>query len=67
MTDIDIDKWVEDTEEFSFAHLKELFVANKILGDDYDESLETLRSMRNKVVTEEEDEFNKNRVGFSRG
>lgn len=64
--DIDIDKWVEDTEEFSFAHLKELFVANKILGDDYDEALETLRSMRNKVVTEEEDEFNKSKVGFNK-
>jgi hypothetical protein len=63
--EIDIDKWVEDTDKFSFAHLKELFVATKILGDDYDEALATLRSMRQRVATDESEEFDRKSLGFS--
>jgi hypothetical protein len=37
---------VEDTEGFSIAHLKELFVANKVLGDPYPQALEVLRKMK---------------------
>jgi GTPase SAR1 family protein len=47
--DINIDKWVEDTKEFSIAHLKELFVAVVILGDNYKEALKTLRKMREDI------------------
>jgi len=43
---IDIDKWVKDTENFSIAHLKELVIAVIILGDDYDEAIATLKSMK---------------------
>jgi len=46
---IDIEKWIEDTDEFSIAHLKELFVAVVILGDEYDDALETLRKMKDEV------------------
>tara|TARA_Y100000034_G_scaffold117749_1_gene157600 strand:+ start:41268 stop:42311 length:1044 start_codon:yes stop_codon:yes gene_type:complete len=42
---IDIDKWVQDTRGFSVSHLKELFIAVVILGDDYDEAVETLQTM----------------------
>lgn len=42
---LDIDKWVKDTEGFSVSHLKELFIAVVILGDEYDDAVETLRSM----------------------
>ena len=31
---IDLEKWIEDTDGMSIAHLKELFVAVVILGDD---------------------------------
>ena len=62
--DIDVDKWVKDTEEFSFAHLKELFIATVILGNSYDESLKTLKSMKHRVVSDDSEEFEKNRVGF---
>jgi len=41
----DVDKWVENTEAMSIAHLKELFVSVCILGDPYDETIETLRTM----------------------
>ena len=46
---IDINKWVKDSDEFSIAHLKELFVAVVILGDDYAEALKTLANMKEDV------------------
>ena len=46
---IDIKKWVADSDEFSVAHLKELFVAVVILGDSYDQALKTLRNMKEEV------------------
>lgn len=61
---IDINRWVEDTEEFSIAHLKELFTAVVILGDEYDIAIETLRSMREKTIKSDDDEF-KPSMGFS--
>lgn len=53
---IDVDKWVEDTEEFSIAHLKELFTAVVILGDSYDEALENLKTMKEEHITSDNDE-----------
>jgi hypothetical protein len=46
---VPVEQWARDTEGFSFAHLKELFVAVNILGDSYDEALGTLRSMQEKI------------------
>lgn len=51
---IDIEKWVKDTDKFSIAHLKELFVAVVILGDDYAEAIETLESMK-EIISSEDD------------
>jgi hypothetical protein len=42
---IDIDQWVDDTDKFSIAHLKELFTAVVILGDEYKVALDILREM----------------------
>jgi hypothetical protein len=42
---IDARKWVRDTEGFSFAHLRELFIGVALLGDPYEEVVETLREM----------------------
>ncbi len=42
---IDIDKWVVDTKNFPISHLKELFIAVVILGDDYEKAVKTLKSM----------------------
>lgn len=49
---ISLDRWVEDTDGFSIAHLKELFVAVVILGDDYTQAIKTLSRMREKVSSE---------------
>jgi SpoVK/Ycf46/Vps4 family AAA+-type ATPase len=50
---INLDKWVNDTEEFSMAHLKELFVAVVILGDKYDEALTNLKGMKSQISSDE--------------
>jgi SpoVK/Ycf46/Vps4 family AAA+-type ATPase len=50
----DIDKWVEDTNEWSIAHLKELFVSVVILGKDYNESVEFLNGMKDNISADEE-------------
>lgn len=49
---IDIEKWVKDTENFSIAHLKELFVAVCILEDEYSEALKTLKEMSDKISSD---------------
>jgi ATP-dependent 26S proteasome regulatory subunit len=48
----DINKWVEDTEGFSIAHLKELFVAVNVLGDKYENALNTLKEMNQRISSE---------------
>lgn len=53
---IEIDRWVNDTNGFSIAHLKELFVAVVILGDEYSTAVKTLTKMREKRISSEEDE-----------
>lgn len=59
--DVDLDKWVEDTDKFTTAHLKELFVAVLILGDNYEEAIDTLRSMKEEIsYNDMEDKENMN-------
>jgi hypothetical protein len=50
---IDIDRWVRDTDRLSVAHLKELFVAVVILGDPYEEAIQTLQSMKEQLQDKE--------------
>jgi len=50
-----LEKWVKDTEGFSLAHLKELFVAVVILDDKYEDALKTISSMKKKVSSEDKD------------
>jgi hypothetical protein len=42
---INLNQWVEDTDGMSIAHLKELFIQVVIIGDTYEESIQTLQSM----------------------
>ena len=62
--DFDHDKWVKDTDGFSFSHLKELFVSVKMLGNSYNESLEILKEMKKPIASEPKDEFETNKLGF---
>lgn len=52
---IDLDQWVVDTEDFSLAHLKELFVAVVILGDDYQDAIKTLSKMKEEKLDSSRD------------
>ena len=61
---IDIEKWVEDTDNMSIAHLKELFIAVCILGNSYEESIETLKSMMEYNPRSDEDNIGK--IGFNK-
>lgn len=46
---IDLDRWIKDTDKLSIAHLKELFVAVVILGDDYKSAIKTLKLMKEDI------------------
>lgn len=46
--DIGIDRMVKDSDGWSLAHLKELFVATVILGANYTETVKILDKMREK-------------------
>ena len=48
LENIDINKWIRDSEGFSLAHLKELVISTLVLGNSYDETLTHLREMKNK-------------------
>lgn len=41
----ELHQWVSDTDNFSIAHLRELFVSVKCLGREYGESLSRLKGM----------------------
>jgi len=58
-----LNRWVKDSEGFSMAHMKELFVAVKILGDDYEEAVEILQSMQEQISSERDGDGN---LGFGK-
>lgn len=51
-------KWAKDTDGFSIAHLKELFVAVKILGEGYIDALHTLQTMKDGPTSQSFDPYN---------
>lgn len=58
---IDLEKWVQDTDKFSIAHLKELFISVIILGNEYDATLKELKRMNDRSALES----NKSSLGFN--
>lgn len=51
--DLDLDQWVKDTEGMSIAHLKELITSVVILGNTYQDSIDTLEKMAKAPSSEE--------------
>lgn len=49
----DLDVWVKETKDMSMAHIKELWVATQVLGDDFEKALETLKGMAKKISSED--------------
>jgi len=46
---IDLEQWVYDTQDLSVSHLKELVISVIVLGNDYNETLETLKGMKKQI------------------
>lgn len=57
-----LEMWVEDTEEMTFAHLRELFVAQHLFNSNYEETLEILKGMKELVSSEDDN----GKVGFGK-
>jgi AAA+ superfamily predicted ATPase len=53
---VDLKQWVDDTDEMSIAHLKELFVSVCIQGNEYEEAIDTLKSMSHKIRGDRDDQ-----------
>jgi SpoVK/Ycf46/Vps4 family AAA+-type ATPase len=58
----DIDKWVNDTKNFSFAALADLVISVECLGKSFDESLRTLKEIMDGKFSSEE--FKDSSAGF---
>lgn len=58
LKDIDVDQWVQDTSDMSIAHLKELYVAVVLLGNDYHEAIKALASMKENISSSNDDDSN---------
>ena len=63
----EIEKWVKDTDGLSISHLKELFVAVKILGDEYQHAINALKNMKVKIDSTSFDEYGKGEIAASTG
>ncbi len=44
--DIDIEKWLDDTEDLSMSHLKELFISVVLLDNKYENAMDHLKGMK---------------------
>jgi SpoVK/Ycf46/Vps4 family AAA+-type ATPase len=64
---IDVNKWAEDTEGMSIAHLAELIKSVLIFGSDYDEIIQTLRAMQDFKNLSSYDYENESQIGFKSG
>jgi len=58
LNDEDLERWLDDTNDLSIAHLKELVIAIFCLGRTYEETIERLKKM--KTVSN----FNESKLGF---
>ena len=46
ISNIDIDRWVKETDNMSLSHLKELIISVVVMGKDFDEALNSLKEMK---------------------
>jgi SpoVK/Ycf46/Vps4 family AAA+-type ATPase len=62
--DINIDKWVKDTEGLSIPHIKEMFISIVILGKDYEFILKGVKDIKNRQRKSKENENGEISFGF---
>lgn len=58
-----IDRWIKDTKNFTFAHMKELFISVKLFDTPYEDAIKEITKMRDKISSEDD---NNSGVGFMR-
>ena len=46
ISNIDIDRWVKETDSMSLSHLKELIISVVVMGKDFEEALNSLKEMK---------------------
>jgi len=56
--------WVEETDGFSIAHLKELIVSVEALGQNFHDTIERLSIMMDQTISSEDDD-KKQAIGFT--
>jgi SpoVK/Ycf46/Vps4 family AAA+-type ATPase len=61
---IDLDRWVEKTEKFTFAHLKELIISVILMKNDFDESIEEIKKLVENLDSKEYNPDRGGKVGF---
>lgn len=62
LTDDELSKWTRCTDGFSLAHLKELIIAVKCLGQSFEDALERIEGMRYKPSSD--DAPTRHKAGF---
>lgn len=50
---IDMEKWVEQTQDLSISHIKELFISVVIFGSEYEKVIKRLRKMSDELKDQE--------------
>lgn len=55
-----IEQWVNDTDGLSIAHIKELYIANRILQEPYGIAIENIRRIGEFISSNEFDKYTKN-------
>ena len=63
----ELDTWTEASEGMSMAHLKEMFISVKLLGNDFDETVDKLKDQDSMVhnITFQPKTSKKNSLGFA--
>jgi ATP-dependent 26S proteasome regulatory subunit len=61
---IDLEKWVRETDGLSMAHLGEVIKSAIIIGNDFDKTIQALKGMKELPCSADFDKDTKRNVGF---
>lgn len=61
---VDMDEWVEKTENFTIAHIKELITSVIVIGKTFQESIDNLNELRDSNISSRD--YEQRKAGFRR-
>lgn len=64
LKEIDLDKWVKETEGLSLAHLGEIVKSVCALGNTFEDTMELLKEMKKKLSSYDFDKSTTSSIGF---